>query len=216
MQAVWFELKNNLHHINSVHIPRHVLIKNAISIELHGFSDASEKTYGACIYFKPADSFNNIMINLLISKSKVAPLRAVTLLRLELCGALLLANLTKAVVSSMPQLVINKKYFYSDSKIVLSWIASTPNRWKTFVANWVASIQEVTKSNEWYYVKSENNPADICSRGMTPLNLANCICVICGGADHPFCLKIKLQQITVKLNWILHTYRKFGNKITVV
>lgn len=169
----WSKIQNELHHLNSIVIPRHVLIQNPIRIELHGFSDASERAYGACVYLRSVDSFNNVSVRLLIAKSKVAPLRKVTLPRLELCGAFLLTNLTKIVLKSMPELHIHHNFYWSDSTIVLNWIKSPSNKWKTFVANRVSIIQEHTNTNEWHHIQSENNPADIVSRGCTPIALCN-------------------------------------------
>lgn len=173
LQTSWYELRDSLHCLNTIRIPRYAILKNSIRIELHGFCDSSERAYGACIYLRSFDSFNNLSSNLLISKSKVAPLRKLTLPRLELCGAQLLSVLLKKVLNSMPQLNITHKYYWCDSKIALSWIKSSPNKWKTFVGNRVASIQENTSVNEWFYVESLKNPADIVSRGATPSALIN-------------------------------------------
>lgn len=63
---------------------------------------------------------------------------------------------------------IHEVYYWSDSTIVLSWIAREPTQWKTFVANRVAEIQRETKDSRWYHVKSEDNPADLLSRGVNP------------------------------------------------
>ncbi|XP_026462882.1 uncharacterized protein LOC113369945 [Ctenocephalides felis] len=62
---------------------------------------------------------------------------------------------------------------WSDSKIVLAWIKSPSHKWKTFVANRVSEIQTNTDPNNWYHVRSEDNPADLISRGMLPEVLIN-------------------------------------------
>lgn len=87
--------------------------------------------------------------------------------RLELCGAVLLALLTKKVTQAL-DVPINDIYYWSDSTIILSWIKNEPNKWKTFVANRVAEIQRTTNKASWYHVKSEDNPADPLSRGISP------------------------------------------------
>ncbi|XP_055632834.1 uncharacterized protein LOC129773261 [Toxorhynchites rutilus septentrionalis] len=56
-------------------------------------------------------------------------------------------------------------YLWTDSTIVLNWILATPSTWKTFVANRVAEIQELTSHAVWHHVPSEDNPADLISRG---------------------------------------------------
>ncbi|XP_055922931.1 uncharacterized protein LOC129953642 [Eupeodes corollae] len=91
--------------IQHIKIPRWIKTNNTQkSMELHhGFSDASEKDYGAAVFMRVLDSSGKIHMHLLISKTKVAPLRTVSLRRLELCGAILLAYLlryTKGVLDN--------------------------------------------------------------------------------------------------------------------
>lgn len=163
---------NNLAKLNTITIPRFMLIDNHIHIELHGFCDSSEKAYGSCIYIKSTDAMGNCIVNLVSSKSKVAPIKNVTLPRLELCAAVTLAKLVAKTVTAL-KLNINKTYLWSDSTITLNWLKSSPLKWKTFVANRVTEIQNLTTPNDWYHVKSLENPADLISRGTTAENLLN-------------------------------------------
>lgn len=89
----WINFIQNLHFINNISVPRKIIISNYIRVELHAFSDASERAYGTCIYIKTCYSNNETYVSLLAAKSRVAPLKKVTLPRLELCAAVLSAQL---------------------------------------------------------------------------------------------------------------------------
>jgi len=92
-QEQWQRLQHNLPSIQSIQIDRLVISKHKLKeIELHGFSGASEGAYGACIYLRSVDILGNITTKLLCSKSRVAPLKRLSLPRLELCAAMLLAD----------------------------------------------------------------------------------------------------------------------------
>ncbi|XP_075211192.1 uncharacterized protein LOC142318507 [Lycorma delicatula] len=120
--------------------------------------------YGACIYLRSVNTFGNISVKLLCSKSRVAPVKQISIPRLELCGALLMARLLNFVNLAL-KLTINKIYLWTDSTVVLSWISALPTKWKTFVANRVSEIQDLTDGCVWGHVSTDENPADVLSRG---------------------------------------------------
>ncbi|XP_035232769.1 uncharacterized protein LOC118204571 [Stegodyphus dumicola] len=142
--------------------------KEAIVIELHGFCDASELAYGAVVYYKSVFLYGEVVIRLVTSKSKVSPIKQVTIPRLELCAAVLLAKLMNRVICALK---VNNVFFWSDSSIVLAWLKKKPCCMKTFVANRVAMVQEITEVRQWHHVSSKQNPADLISRGADPVKL---------------------------------------------
>ncbi|XP_062533993.1 uncharacterized protein LOC134203020 [Armigeres subalbatus] len=154
----WFNYMSQLPYLNDLRIERYILCSNPSSIQLHFFSDASENAYGACCYIRSSNSNGETKTALLTTKSKVAPLKQQSIPRLELCGALLSAELYEKVTSSLQ--IPTDTYFWVDSTIVICWLNSTPSTWTTFVANRVSKIQLATKKCTWNHVSGQQNPAD--------------------------------------------------------
>lgn len=164
----WREYRSQLPILNNMLIERRVICNEPIRVEMHGFSDASEEAYGACIYIRSIDKTGEIYSQLICAKSKVAPLKQITLPKLELMGALVLARLADQTRSSLRELTFHQCFFWSDSTIVLGWLKQPPNKLKTFVSNRVSEIQQLTISDSWNHVPSKQNPADLLSRGLKP------------------------------------------------
>ena len=170
----WQRFREELHCINQIEFSRS-LIESAkiINIELHGFCDSSQRAYGCVVYAKVFYINGSISINLIGAKSRIAPLKSNSLPRLELRGAVLLVEFINKLINSMP-LTFDDLYMWTDSTIVLHWLASHSSRWSTFVANRVALIQELSMNAKWNKIDTKLNPADIISRGMYPSQLQNC------------------------------------------
>ena len=133
-------------------------------MELHAFGDASKRAYGAVIFLRVRLPNGESRVSFVASKGRVAPVKAVTLPRLELLAALCAARLLSHVIQALH--LENCSYFcYSDSMLVLHWIKSEPSRWKPFVANRVAEIQDLTAPSCWKHCPGSDNPADLISRG---------------------------------------------------
>ncbi|XP_053699358.1 uncharacterized protein LOC128746331 [Sabethes cyaneus] len=176
LQTIWKEYKQNLMALESLSVPRWIGFANDCSeIQLHGFCDASEVAYAACLYLRCTASDGTVSVRLITSKSRIAPLenlkakkKKVTIPRLELSSALLLSHLYEKFSSNV---TIKSTFFWTDSMIVKHWLASQPSRWQVFVANRVSEIQHITKGGAWNHVPGIENPADLISRGMSPAEL---------------------------------------------
>ncbi|RWR98846.1 uncharacterized protein B4U79_02881, partial [Dinothrombium tinctorium] len=145
------------------------ITSNSVDKQIHIFCDASERAYGAVAYVRLRTD-NNISITLLISKARVAPLKKVSLPRLELLAALIGARVKKFLSEQFNDFSF---YLWSDSMVVLHWIKSSSKRWKPFVCNRVAEIQEKSDPEKWSYCRGEDNPADNLTRGLSVECLIN-------------------------------------------
>ncbi|GFX89514.1 uncharacterized protein TNCV_483491 [Trichonephila clavipes] len=163
----WHQFLVSLENINNIEIPRCVLVTFPEVIEIHEFADASERCYGAAVYCKSKNLKSETLVRLITSKSRVVPIKSLTIPRLELCAAVLLAKFVKRVVAAL-QLETAKLYLWSDSMLVLAWLRKEPMDLKTFVQNRVAKIQELYPNQLWRHVPSDQNPADLVSRGVDP------------------------------------------------
>ncbi|XP_008182367.1 uncharacterized protein LOC103309231 [Acyrthosiphon pisum] len=170
IQLEWETYNNCLNELNSFSIPRWLGSNKNKQIEIHGFADASMKAYGACIYMRTIDTDGIVKSQLVCAKSRIAPVKVISIPRLELCAALLLSRLIDVIIPAL-NLSILRRYLWTDSTVTLDWISAESNRWKTFVANRVGEIHTLTDRAEWGHVTSSDNPADVLSRGCTPSEL---------------------------------------------
>ncbi|CAH0724990.1 unnamed protein product, partial [Brenthis ino] len=144
VNSVWETFCNQLSILKDLRIPRCMTINNTLTYELHGFCDSSELAYGAVIYIRVSTADGLTQTRLVCAKARVAPIKKISLPRLELCAAVLLSNLAKFVLDTyLTKLTLHAIYLWSDSTVVLSWLRSHSSRWTTFVANRVGHIQDI-------------------------------------------------------------------------
>ncbi|XP_075162717.1 uncharacterized protein LOC142235346 [Haematobia irritans] len=167
----WNQFIESLHYTSQIKIPRWVHFSPKYKTQLHGFCDASEKAYCAVLYIR-VDTGESVLSNLLVSKTKVAPIDPLSLPRLELCGAVLLSQLIKHVLKDI-SLDNFELFLWCDSSIALGWLGKPPHTWKTFVANRIAKIIRNVGNCSWRHIRSNENPADLGSRGCSPRELMN-------------------------------------------
>jgi len=156
--------------IGSIRIRRRATTPG-VTYEVHEFCDSSENAYAAAVYLLAREPNGISHCQLLMGKSKVAPEKRLSILRLELCGALLLARCLEYIGTNLKAIPIEATTAWSDSTVVYAWIQTPTAKLKTFVANRVAKIQHMTSPKIWRYVPTAYNPADCASRSVTPKEL---------------------------------------------
>lgn len=168
----WIDFINQLNNMPEMKVYRWLGFKSYQSFELHGFCDASQQAICAAVYTRTVNDNEEIITHLVCSKTKVAPLKRMTIPRLELSGAVLLTKLMAHLLKILPRTDIQIS-LWTDSSIAYTWINNHPSRWRDFVQNRVCYIQETLPQAIWRFVPGAENPADLATRGLTPNQLYN-------------------------------------------
>ena len=169
----WRAWIQDLQETNIISVPRCIIDESKgeiLSTELHGFADASKAAYCAMIFivFKTT---TGTYVRLLSAKTRVAPLKRLSIPRLELMSARILANLMNTVIEALGQQVkVDCIKFWLDSKTALYWIQNN-GEWKQFVQHRVNEILGLTRKEDWGHVPGVENPADLGSRGVSASHL---------------------------------------------
>ncbi|XP_028167249.1 uncharacterized protein LOC114357705 isoform X2 [Ostrinia furnacalis] len=167
----WLTFYEQLEQVPTISVQRNININNAQVIQLLGYCDASSVAYGCCIYIRVIQG-SKVTTTLLCSKSRIAPVKnALTIPKLELNGAVLLAKLYCKVKAIYAKINFNAVHLFSDSQVVLCWLKSSRNNIPAYVKNRINLINSSTTECKWFHIDGASNPADCLSRGCNPQDL---------------------------------------------
>ncbi|XP_039608830.1 uncharacterized protein LOC120528756, partial [Polypterus senegalus] len=125
--------------------------------QMHHFADASEDGYGTVTYLVLTNEEGKRHCSFLMGKSRVAPLKQVTIPRMELTAAVVAVKMDKMLKGEL-QMPLQESTFWTDSTTVLKYISNESTRFKTFVANRISVIRDHSQPSQWRYVTSVLNP----------------------------------------------------------
>ena len=164
----WQKWKNNLSVVEDIKVPccyKSLGFERIINYSLHHFSDASECGYGQVTYLRMVNDLEEVHCSLIFCKSRAAPVKYVSILRLELTGATLSVKISKMLRDEL-DIHVSSEVFWTDSQVLLGYIDNDSRRFKIFVSNCVQFIQDNTDIEQWHYISTHDNPADDASRGL--------------------------------------------------
>ncbi|XP_062714141.1 uncharacterized protein LOC134290926 [Aedes albopictus] len=136
--------------------------KNFDRLEVHVLVDASDSAY-ACVAYYRLETENGVQVSLICAKTKVAPLKVLSIPRLELKAAVLGVRILESI-QGYHTYQISRRFLWSDSSTVLAWIRSEHRRYNKFVAVRIGEILTVTDVKEWKWVPSGMNSADLATK----------------------------------------------------
>ena len=167
VRADWSRWLAGLRQLMEIRMPRCLTpggLSAARRVELHHFADASERGYGTASYMRTIGVYGEVHCSLMISRARVAPIKSVSIPRLELTAAKLAVEVNLEVTRAL-DLKVNQVTYWTDSMSTLKYINNETTRYNVFVANRLTVIHDGSDKEQWRYVPSALNAADMVSRG---------------------------------------------------
>ena len=164
---------NEMPLLDNLRLPRCLQFTQDVDFStIQTFVDASTEAYGAVLYIRHVLKSEEVITRFVTAKARVAPLKAISIPRLELTAAVLGLRLTEDVSKTL-NIQMSDVTFWSDSMNVLWWVRNHSRNFKPFISNRIGEIQTNSKPEQWRYVPTELNPADYVTRGLTADELLN-------------------------------------------
>lgn len=167
-KPAWNKWLGSLATLQQVQVPRAYStssLEKAQRVELHVFCDASTQAIAAVAYLKVIQLDGTVHISFVMGKAKLAPAHATTIPRLELCSAVLAVELAD-LIQEEQVVKLDLVSYYSDSKVVLGYIANQTRRFYIYVGNRVQRIRKSSQPDQWCHVPTDLNPADLGTRSV--------------------------------------------------
>ena len=163
LQKEWNGFRESLQYVRSLRFQRAIKPKGATDPSLIVFSDGSKDAYGAAAYirWKTPKGFKS---SLLAAKSRIATLKIINIVRLELCGAVLNARLFSFITQELAEIQFERVFHVVDSEIVKAMLNKDSYGFSTFAANRIGEVHDKTNRENWYWVESSLNVADLTTR----------------------------------------------------
>ena len=174
-QDEWIAWKESLKQLRDVQVPRTystAFLSKVSDKEVHVFSDASEKAIAAVAYLKVKTEADISQLGFLIGKAKIAPASGHTIPCLELCCAVLAVEIAE-IISNQLGIPTACMHFRTDSRVVLGYINNQTKRFYIYVTNRVQRIRVSTSPDQWSYISTEKNPADIGTRSFSASSMCD-------------------------------------------
>ncbi|XP_046809839.1 uncharacterized protein LOC124420563 [Lucilia cuprina] len=170
---VWNNWRQGLQNVEKVKVPR-CYFGNGVPyrLELHVFVDASEDAFGAMSYWRSINAHNKIEVSLVAAKSRCAPLKIMSIPRLELQAAVLGTRLLVTILKEH-SVKVSRIICWSDSTTVINWIGSESRRYKPFVAHRITEILESTSPADWRWLPTNLNVADETTRRKSQVDFSD-------------------------------------------
>ena len=158
------EILKDLLALRAVSVKRQVLCCTQRNVELYDFCDSSGQAYCAVVFVRVMCS-HGVSVTFWAGKCRLAPMKNFSIARLDLFSCLLLSELITMFVKAVEvEVKVNKVFCWSDSQIAIWWICQIGKKGKCWIQNRVDTIRENVPVNNWYYVPTKLNPADISAR----------------------------------------------------
>ena len=164
LRGEWSAILDNLNMLKDIKIERWVIKSKTVT--LHIFSDSSKLAYGCCAYIV-YDGHSE----LLMAKARVAPVKELTIPKLELLSALLSSRLGLFIIETYKlELFIEEIHLWIDSQAVLAWVLSEKENKSLYVRNRIKEIRNNVPTAKFHYINSGSNPADLITKPVKDLS----------------------------------------------